>query len=203
MSTEIKPGQEWYDRSYPGGVGVIVESVTAARVHYRWNDDTDIRGDRDVTNFLSLFERADPSKVTVEITDWEDFRPGDVVVQKPTSDAVEGAAFLVERHQPVPEPEPEWKPGTVALATTPSGADEQVMRTTAYGPLGPVWLDTHSNRLHASEVTDVRPLVVIDPAAVDWSDLQGQVSVLVTGSFPFKRAAKILAMVRRELGIEL
>lgn len=46
------------------------------------------------------------------------------------------------------------------------------------------------------------PLVVIDRAAVDWRGLQAQMSVLVVGAEPMKRAGDILAVVRRELGIE-
>jgi len=65
-------------------------------------------------------------------------------------------------HQPAPEPEPEWKPGTVWV-------DERGVRYLA-GSNG-----SGSPRLYAADGafvipgpdTDVRPLVVIDPADVD------------------------------------
>jgi len=71
-------------------------------------------------------------------------------------------------HQPAPKPE--WAPGTTGTASTPIGTDERVMRTTGYGPQGPVWVDSHNNRLHESEVTsfvpdETRPLPTVDELA--------------------------------------
>lgn len=106
-------------------------------------------------------------------------------------------------HQLAPEPEPEWEPEMVAVATVRGVEGVRIVRTD--NPHFP-WASgatVKANWLHAtSSVTDVRPLVVIDPAAVDWRGLQSQMSVLVVGAEPFKRAGDILAVVRRELGIE-
>jgi hypothetical protein len=69
-------------------------------------------------------------------------------------------------HQPAPEPEVEWKPGTVAkITTTRTGNMLAIRRETGVTPPvvwqcipdGSWWED--------GDVTDVRPLVVIDPAA--------------------------------------
>jgi hypothetical protein len=65
-------------------------------------------------------------------------------------------------HQPAPEPEPEWKPGTVADIEADGDNTYRAIRTEAG------WWEAENNWTYAdAEVTDVRPLVVIDPADVD------------------------------------
>lgn len=111
-----------------------------------------------------------------------------------------------------PEPGPEWKPGTIGTAGTVRGLGYTgpVVRTDEH--LLPWWTPSRVDGAHyhgEETVTDFVPDepkvpngVVIDPAAVDWRGLQSQMSVLVVGAEPFKRAGDILAVVRRELGIE-
>lgn len=75
-------------------------------------------------------------------------------------------------HTPAPEPEPEWEPGTVAEATVRGVPRVRILRMDK-PDRHPQWLSvTHRDALgatlhHARQVTDVRPLVVIDPAGVD------------------------------------
>lgn len=140
----------------------------------------------------------DPSKVRVEITDWEDFRAGDVVVQTPEADGVEGAAFLVERDQPAPEPEPEWALDTLADITV-GGNQVRAMRQ-AFPDSDAGWVTIPGSAWWwDKDVTDVRPLVVIDPATA-----RHEVTVAVhkahTGNVEL--TSKIVGAVFLALGIE-
>lgn len=98
--------------------------------------------------------------------------PNGVISVEATRGVLDAALFeLVTRataHQPAPEPEPEWKPGTFAEATVHGYPGIRVWRVEGGEPrLGwttnvPVDDATwHSD----SDVTDVRPLFVLDPAA--------------------------------------
>ena len=102
--------------------------------------------------------------------------------------------------QPAPEPEPEWLEGDVADISVRGcwAADVTTLRAirtdAGWRTKNGDWADVN--------VEAATALVVIDPGAVDWRGLQSQVSVLVVGAEPFKRAGDILDVVRRELGIE-
>lgn len=135
----------------------------------------------------SRFEHAtpaplDPSKVRVQKqVRWAtDLKRSDVIVSVEAHNAV-----TVEREEPAPEPEPEWEPGTVAVATVRGAKDIRVIRATNAGgsdphEMDPTWISADlvdrgqkvngydgTYLHHDDDVTDVRPLVVIDPAAVD------------------------------------
>lgn len=105
----------------------------------------------------------DPSqKARVEIADWDDFQEFDVVVQMPS---LEGGPFVVERHQPAPEPEPEWKPGTVYGA---DGQSERYWFSDDGSSDGAVFLNDVGDEYAPSELAhlDLKSLVLIDPAKV-------------------------------------
>jgi hypothetical protein len=61
-------------------------------------------------------------------------------------------------HQPAPEPEPVWKPGTVADIEVDGGHTYRAIRND-----GDQWDAENAWTYGDSEVTDVRPLVVVDP----------------------------------------
>lgn len=71
--------------------------------------------------------------------------------------------FELLAHQPAPEPEPEWEMTQVAVVT-PHGKDDLTTRA-IYGEDGN-WHNAYGGFWSDDEVS-VRPLVVIDPAAVD------------------------------------
>lgn len=106
----------------------------------------------------------DPSqKARVQIADWDDFQEFDVVVQMPS---LEGGPFVVERHQPAPEPEPEWKPGTVYGA---DGQSERYWFSDDGSSDGAVFRNDVGDEYAPSELAhlELKSLVVIDPAEVD------------------------------------
>src|SRR5690606_23490974 len=65
-------------------------------------------------------------------------------------------------HQPAPEPEPEWKPGTVADIEVGGDNTYRAIRTEVGR-----WEAENDWTFYDDGVEDVRPLVVIDPADVD------------------------------------
>jgi hypothetical protein len=69
-------------------------------------------------------------------------------------------AFLAT--QPTPEPEPEWKPGTLVAATMDDGA-EVVGFPTVDGYIAFVDGDGYETREARADARSVRPLVVLDP----------------------------------------
>lgn len=73
--------------------------------------------------------------------------------------------WAVTAHQPAPEPEREWKPGTV-------WADQEGEHYWYHdNGNGGVFRDGRAEAYMPHDMGDVRPLVVIDPAAVDVHDL--------------------------------
>lgn len=94
-------------------------------------------------------------------------------------------AWALTAHQPAPEPEPKWEPGTVAEATVRGARGIRVIRATNTGgsdphEMDPTWISADlvdrgqkvngydgTYLHHDDDVTDARPLVVIDPATVD------------------------------------
>lgn len=81
---------------------------------------------------------------------------------------------LVSATRTVPtEPEPEWKPGTLAEATVHGYPGIRVWRVEGGEPLNgwTTHVPVDDATWHAdSDVTDVRPLVVLDPAATKCPD---------------------------------
>lgn len=109
-------------------------------------------------------------------------------------------AWTLTAHQPAPKPE--WALGTLADIT--AGGNQVRAIRQAFPDSDAGWVTIPGSAWWwDKDVTDVRPLVVIDPATVDWRSVQSQMSVLVVGAEPFKRAGEILDVVRRELGIEV
>ena len=99
--------------------------------------------------------------------------------------------YTLTDHQPAPEPEPEWKPGTVAWVKAGSWSGNATLH-------GDVWISFDGEYGTWGEeevVTDVRPLVVIDPAAVDVDTLQRRIEEAPGG----EEARDALA----ELGVEV
>lgn len=74
-------------------------------------------------------------------------------------------AWTLTAHQPAPEPEPEWKPGTVADISVRGRTVRAIRGDKA------IWWTGTGGFADDDEAHDVRPLVVIDPAAVDVDEL--------------------------------
>jgi hypothetical protein len=85
-------------------------------------------------------------------------------------------------HQPAPEPEPEWKPGQFV-----SGVVEGARRQGMVDDLGNFLFWNHElegvqeDPIAPGVVTDIRPLVVIDPADVDRVALQREIDDAMPG----------------------
>jgi hypothetical protein len=90
---------------------------------------------------------------------------GPVCITRPDEDIVR---VRLTDHQPAPEPEPEWTDGTVAEVTYNNADETEQFKTRALRGDGS-WVPFAdvSDLIMDDEVTDVRPLVVIDPADVD------------------------------------
>lgn len=137
-------------------------------------------------DLIAVPVELDPSKVkagdTVTVTStttagapyeisgvvWEPSHSPGVLWLGPVS--LNATSLTLTAHQPAPEPEPEWKPGT--LADIVRLDDDAVLRAvrvaTGCGLSGHAWQTIPGAAWHEdSEVESVRPLVVIDPAAVD------------------------------------
>lgn len=188
MSTDIKPGQVWAATADPEETQRVVE----VRDGHVWSEN---RYGGHIVLSAAFFPNGrhlvtdatpaplDPSKVKV----------GDTVtlvgtlarVEGPVSDIhhspsgrrifeidrvrflVEGpAAWTLTAHQPAPEPEPEWEPGTVYSARYYMKADSEPMWFRDWKG-APRFVTATGEDFPPDEVEDVRPLVVIDPAAVD------------------------------------
>src|SRR5690606_5803017 len=67
-------------------------------------------------------------------------------------------AFLAAHLTPEPEPEPEWAPGTVADIEVGGDMQYRAIRTDDH-----LWSTESHWSYEDAEVTDVRPLVVLDP----------------------------------------
>jgi predicted RecA/RadA family phage recombinase/uncharacterized protein YodC (DUF2158 family) len=83
-------------------------------------------------------------------------------------------------HQPAPEPEPEWKPGTFVSGEFEGRRGQGVV--TEQGEFL-FWNHTggHMQEEPLSTITDVRPLAVIDPADVDVVALQREIDDAMPG----------------------
>lgn len=101
---------------------------------------------------------------------------------------------------PAPEPEPEWKPWTVAdIMVHPSGVLRAVRART-----GNYWAADTEEVYSDDDVESVRPLVVIDPAAVDVeavaAAIANELGLLPNEVEPMHREAAVGALAA--LGIE-
>lgn len=83
-------------------------------------------------------------------------------LNKPMGHGLAVKYFELIGHQPAPEPEPEWKPGTVANIETAADGPLRAMLTE-----GNTWSAENGETYMAGDVAEADPLVVIDPAAVD------------------------------------
>jgi len=201
VSTEIQPGQTWEWNSPVGHHGPrfeVVEGIDSLGcVKVRYPDTNAFRVL--ATNVSSNAHPAtptplDPSKVKAGDTvtlerESEGLSKVEGTVQSLHRSAARLAHGLMIRnidqyvfwtdewtltaHQPAPEPEPEWPMGTVAEATVADHPGHRVMRIgqDPDAPTGLVWADALGHRLGESIVTDVHPLVVIDPLHIDVDDL--------------------------------
>lgn len=109
--------------------------------------------------------------------------------------------FEILAIEPAPEPEPEWADATFGDALVDGVSVRGFIANNGESFVFPL-PDGGYHEVGHGAYSDFVPLVVIDRAAVDWRGLQAQMSVLVVGAEPMKRAGDILAVVRRELGIE-
>jgi hypothetical protein len=75
--------------------------------------------------------------------------------------------FALTAHQPAPEPEPEWEPGTVADITVHPGGVLRAVRAR----VGDYWAADTEEVYSDDDVESVRPLVVINPDDVDVEEL--------------------------------
>lgn len=226
MSTEIKPGQVWQSVHNNHETATIRE----LRDGEVWATDNQsgshfVRAERGFRSDYELADAAplDPSKVkagdTVTLSADETSTRGpvkdvqyagggewDVWIANHAQPFRTGRIGLwaVTDHQPAPEPELPTR-GTFGWADTVDGRRHGFVVGGANGS------DYRAFRYYLPESDYSRatesfsnfvPDVVIDPAAVDWRGLQARMSALVVGAEPFKRASDILAVVRRELGIE-
>jgi hypothetical protein len=89
-------------------------------------------------------------------------------------------AWALTAHQPAPEPEPEWKPGTFVSGEFEGRRGQGVV--TEQGEFL-FWNHTggHMQEEPLSTITDVRPLAVIDPADVDVVALQREIDDAMPG----------------------
>lgn len=118
---------------------------------------------------------------------------------------VNSGAWTLTDHQPAPEPEPEWKPGTLALITI-RGQDgeapehERAVRRPLMGAPRLAWHAVDTGGFWYDEnVTDVRPLVVIDPAGVEPALRE---SAAFTSRVWQGELSNIIIALREALGIE-
>jgi len=194
MSTEIKPGQIWADKN---GARLRVDLVRPAHVEFTWlGGIMHVLRTEEFLAAFELVEDVttplDPSKVkagdtvTVRFAQTGDeftttaYCPEDIKqsghvyilgwpLNKPGG--LHGLAvkhFELLDHQPASEPEPEWKPGMVAVIT-PSMPGGNIVRSIR-GHEGN-WVNEFHGSWDDDEVAHVRPLIVIDPAEVDLDKL--------------------------------
>jgi hypothetical protein len=126
------------------------------------------KGETSVRGPVTNIEHATHTEIVVGFAiknlGWR-YIEADVVAQQ------DGGAWTLTAHTPAPEPKPEWEPGTVAAATVDGKPNVRVIRINDWteadhwrtvSPVG-----AKLRHFDDGSVTDVRPLVVIDPAAVD------------------------------------
>jgi hypothetical protein len=183
MSTDIKPGQvrRW---NHVPDKSIVIDSVDGVKVTYHQTDGATFTSNAvhlgyatnlvgwDVTpTDVATPAPLDPSKVAPKDRHPEqlarvrkqvhwatDLKRGDLIVSVEAHDAV-----TVEREAPAPEPLVE---GRLYEVTAPDGRRGRAF----YKPIDGIranhpWVSEDETRYRSDAVTDVRPLVVIDPAA--------------------------------------
>jgi len=211
MSTEIKPGQIWADKN---GARLRVDLVRPAHVEFTWLGG--IMHVLRTEEFLDAFELVedtpaprDPTAVEPEAVQRAravvamlrdaraDFITRDTALDMVT-DALDGPEVIAAEeaaHQPAPEPEPEWKPGeTVADINVGCFSDSKGIRAVRREG---GWRSANGNWDDAN-VNDVRPLVVIDPAAGWWAEIHNAFVAAGIGD-----AGSAASIALRTLGIEV
>lgn len=108
-------------------------------------------------------------------------------------------------HQPAPQPEPEYEPGTVAVVIQGgdpgAGVDDHEFRAALQ--TDGMWVGL-SGEAATSAPVSVRPLAVIDPAAVDLDAIVSVVEEITTGADTQARSIyDVLHAAFTELGIEV
>jgi hypothetical protein len=78
-----------------------------------------------------------------------------------------GINLRLTAHQPAPEPEPEWKPGTVLLGNLPGVGTDERYWVVDDGETDPHVVDDTGVKHYAADLLNVREAVVIDPDDVD------------------------------------
>lgn len=137
---------------------------------------------------------------------WFRFRFGeqaDAYFEVPLSDRF-GEGYTLTAHQPAPEPEPEWKPGTVYGA---DGQSERYWFSDDGSSDGAVFRNDVGDEYAPSELAhlDLKSLVVIDLAKVDVdavaSAIAHELGLMPNEVEPMHREAAVGAI--RALGIEV
>lgn len=133
-----------------------------------------------------------------------DFRVGEEAYRR----AGRIGLWAVTAHQPAPEPEPEWKPGMFASARIRGYEQDGERYQGFFDSEGSFYFPDAEGREsapHKDSVTDVRPLVVIDPAAVR-DEIEAAGRRLVAAHAKQPRAENVdvyVAQVFAALGIEV
>jgi hypothetical protein len=128
------------------------------------------------------------------VADVDRYQDGDYRFKSTTSPThvyrVGDGAWTLTAHQPAPEPEPEWTDGTVAEVTYNNADETEQFKTRALRGDGS-WVPFAdvSDLIDDDEVTDVRPLVVIDPADVDEQNRLAAIIRRVDGNHDLGAAA--------------
>lgn len=120
-----------------------------------------------------------------------DFRVG----EEPYRRAGRIGLWAVTDHQPAPEPEPEWD-------GFGSGVVEGERVSGYVSPTGYFYSPDVASPRGRSEVTDFRPLVVIDPATVDENELASIIAGEYGHEDDVARALVTVRVILAELGIE-
>lgn len=79
-----------------------------------------------------------------------------IVLRETTPAYLTVTGWIVTDHQPAPEPEPEWKPGTTGTATINNVPDARVLRAGAEGVMT-WWVAQDGCKYPDGEVTDFAP----------------------------------------------
>jgi hypothetical protein len=87
------------------------------------------------------------------------------ITASPTPDGYR--MFVLTAHQPAPEPEPEWKPGTVLLGNLPGPYPDDQFWVVDDGETDPYVVDDTGVKHYPADLLNVREAVVIDPADAD------------------------------------
>ncbi|MDR7385247.1 hypothetical protein [Promicromonospora iranensis] len=125
---------------------------------------------------------------------------GPVCITAPDEDIVR---VRLTDHQPAPEPEPEWALDTLADITNGSTSVRAIRVET---PDGNVWQTIpHSSWWSDANVTDVRPLVVIDPAdeKFDQDSLAEVARTAYSSAHDVVEWETVANAIRAHLGIEV